>query len=833
MIAVNCISGCAVWHRLALCLALSGFLVTPGRVRADDGAESPQLLRYRYGLGGSIRAARPGTWNWFTATISNPQERTAEVKMIIRIAAEETTGRFNLSKMFTIPAQADLRVGFPVRLPSGAEDKDIPRYEIELLFGGQRVDYRRSLLRFATYRSHVIGIIGTELRLRDVIAMQMLHPKRPTEHKTVVFELTEERVPDDPLGFDQLQTLIVVDSGLRRLRAAQWRAIEQWVQGGGNLIVLAERELAAANRAELEALLPVEIVGSREVTLLPSLAEWSGFELRSRTPFRIHEVERLRGQTLLWNESSPLVVRAAHGLGSTCFVAIASDPMLVPNYAYRRFWLRLLEETPDPPVLATKRLDRDVSEVVHAFAGRRVAGIWLPLTVIGGYLATMAFLLRSTVRRDRVAGVWTRVMAASAAFSAGAYGVAVSLEPEKSDSIYDLWVGYSSASSERRRLHDYITLLPAQRGQQSILVNEAGVRAVPAEDSQASVTEADLQPAATVVRVHADTGQPRTVLFNGQNSGRALQARGQVGRKGIELQLKNATDRRLVASFVRMGRRGLSVGELAPNESRTVQLAPMQRPSFPEDFAQSTPLDDSAQLRTSLLAKLFVEPSSFDRPLILEGLSVQDGFGTRPLWAGWIDAPATKLTWLRENRSLAADELSVRALGLLGVVPDFEVVEEEFVVCGGVMDFAIRSRGTAAYYYGKTTFKGERPVNETSFVLSYRLPRWSRPARIKEAHLLVHFEGTDFRLKARAGQQFIEMPAQPSGRYAIPGVEARVDSDAVTLHVSVEPREATNNQQVWTGAQWYLPLIEVECVCERTVEAGRRFPITVPKDKKQ
>jgi hypothetical protein len=230
---------------------------------SEAGAASPVSLEVIAGLGGAVRNGR---WAPFIVTVDNRGPALGASLTFEVFRGSDLRGTL-ASRSFTraieLPARSRRRFSFTVPVSSGVrpavlrvtaggdgEERELARLE---------VDFR------AAAGGRIIVAVSSELAF-DFLAQEGVRVVYPHA----------ENLPDTWAGWSGADLVVVHDTALHRLGAAQAAAIEQWVRAGGTVVFTggaAALQLAASG---LAGLLPVDVSGLVERAALPSLGRLAG-----------------------------------------------------------------------------------------------------------------------------------------------------------------------------------------------------------------------------------------------------------------------------------------------------------------------------------------------------------------------------------------------------------------------------------------------------------------------------------------------------------------------------------------------------------------------------
>jgi len=331
--------------------------------QTNPNPPKPVIIQMSLGFAGPLFTGtasgwpfRPGNWNWLTATVHNPLDQDLDAALTFHSIARQATGRFHVTREFRLPAQSALRVSFPIRLarPDPPGDQ-ATRAELELKINGEVVDQKRPPIESIEDNVYALGLLGESQSLDYALAGQLLYPDRGPELQSpgVVrpIGLLDEQIPENPLGLDFLDTLIIIRPSSHELRPGQWAAIRDWVQTGGHIVFVVGSDTAAHEVPDVAAILPAYSAGTRRVTVLPSLTQWSGEALVVAGGCTLAELVSRSGRVLVRDGEIPLVIQSQLGAGTVSCVALDVEPGLSDLPAYRRFWLEILRSVHYPKAM--------------------------------------------------------------------------------------------------------------------------------------------------------------------------------------------------------------------------------------------------------------------------------------------------------------------------------------------------------------------------------------------------------------------------------------------------------------------------------------------------
>ncbi|HZW08871.1 MAG TPA: hypothetical protein VFF69_03125, partial [Phycisphaerales bacterium] len=318
--------------------------------------------------------------------------------------------------------------------------------------------------------SGFIGVVG--LNPGGLAGYQQQEPgtdSNPLGHEgTRLIPLRPEALPDRWLGLAMLRELVWNGVSPNELRIEQVRALREWVERGGHLVVVLPavgQDWLAISNQELATMLPVVSVERLEsvplASLRPLLTDATPEELTlSETPVTLHAFEPMAeaepgeaDRILVDPEGRCIVVTRNLGIGATTLVGLPAWHQALARSQLPEadvFWHRVLgrrghiatqsefeakrtAESMDfrPGGRPQVRLDGDISDQI-AKSGRSLAGVMLGLVVFIVYWIVAGPGAYAVLRhKSKTQHAWLAFLGASLAFTALAWGGATLLRPKR------------------------------------------------------------------------------------------------------------------------------------------------------------------------------------------------------------------------------------------------------------------------------------------------------------------------------------------------------------------------------------------------------------------
>lgn len=278
-----------------------------------------------------------------------------------------------------------------------------------------------------------------------------------------------EDVPELGEALRGLDALILTDADTGKFSTRQRQAIEQWVLGGGHLVVTGGPNWQKT-QAGVTPLLPVQPNQTTTLTSMPRLADFAGkpgTTLEASTPVIVTEGVLLPNAEVLVSQSNiPLLTRHAQGGGIVDYLAV--DPGLEPfqSWADRgQFWFTLLTTSGQRPSWSNGIVDSEQALVAADFIkGLRLPdvfqlGLFLFLYVL--IIGPINYLVLRQIRRRELAWLTIPliVIGASVVYYVTGFNLRGTQAIVNRMALVQVWPG-----SERAQVDSVIGVLAPRRG---------------------------------------------------------------------------------------------------------------------------------------------------------------------------------------------------------------------------------------------------------------------------------------------------------------------------------------------------------------------------------
>jgi hypothetical protein len=329
-------------------------------------------------------------------------------------------------------------------------------------------------------------------------------------------------LPDDPLGWESIDVLILQDVDTTALADAQRQAMHTWLQHGGSLVI-GGGPGAATTIAGLGDLAPVRVTGSASVQRLDGLQRTVDASVADG-PFAV-AVTALRDDGALVlsqpldDENLVLVARREIGQGTVTSLAFA--PSLNPfqgETARTDLWRRLLGD--DLGLNARPRFETgyNLEQALSIIPGVSAP----PVLLILGFLVTYTLLVGPVNylvlrQADRRTWAWLTVPALAVLFSGLAYLSGSQLRGNESI-LHRLLVAYVPAGADQGRATQTVGLFSPQRRRYTLQSENPRVTTVNIsgmQDTQDALTVRQTAPGVRIEDARFDVGELSAFVMDG------------------------------------------------------------------------------------------------------------------------------------------------------------------------------------------------------------------------------------------------------------------------------------------------------------------------------
>ncbi|HET7657756.1 MAG TPA: hypothetical protein VFK37_05650 [Bacillales bacterium] len=257
--------------------------------------------------------------------------------------------------------------------------------------------------------------------------------------------LTGKSLPDQELGLDSLDALVIDDFPFSQLPDQVQNAVIEWVYRGGHLIIASEPGLEQ-QLGKLAKLLPLSVNGETKIHSFPQFKKWG------KTPLKLGSLTLMTGKVnpnatvLAKNGNNPLLLEKPIGMGAiTQFTFQLSDPALTSWKGFNSF----LSQTAGPAQIASSKNvvimnpDNRFTRISKMFDSISNLPLTILLIVLLVYLIIVIPVLYLLLKRlDKREWSWVVIPAFSIVFSLALflYGAKDRLGPIQTHAVSTVFV---------------------------------------------------------------------------------------------------------------------------------------------------------------------------------------------------------------------------------------------------------------------------------------------------------------------------------------------------------------------------------------------------------
>ncbi|MCS6862424.1 MAG: hypothetical protein NZT92_19140 [Abditibacteriales bacterium] len=319
--------------------------------------------------------AKPGRWMPVTVTMDN-QGTSIEGTLTLRLASD-----YRVTQFYT-----------PVSLPNVSRKRfflyalaeDADRNEVWLDVRGTRpvplnlhLDNESDQLILVVNSegegglSYIAGLRGVG---RPPLSSRYYYagPNVPTQTSVAhVLYAKPYELPPKWLGYDTLDVVVLLNFSPRDFSKERIQALRTWVAGGGTLVVTGGFAWQRLTERWLADMLPVKVVGSRDLPTAAQIKARYGAGLWSDAPLVVSVGAPLRGRVVVEENGIPLIAVSPFGAGHVIYLAF--DPTKPPVAGWEGsapLWRDILTWAGVRPVLLNASEDDEWQQPPPFYGGR-------------------------------------------------------------------------------------------------------------------------------------------------------------------------------------------------------------------------------------------------------------------------------------------------------------------------------------------------------------------------------------------------------------------------------------------------------------------------------
>jgi hypothetical protein len=202
-------------------------------------------------------------------------------------------------------------------------------------------------------------------------------------------------LPETYHGYDSVKLLVLNAATITRLRENQFQALTRWIKQGGFIITAGGLNYGSLAENRIQHLLPLEVLGHKQLLEVNSFAQFCGRKLTSLEPFLVLNVRAENSDVLAAENDVPIIIRRDFGSGQIVFLSFDFNAPPFSRWDGEHiFWEKLLSlrSTIGNPMMEIdnqKILDSMLVDVPVSFPDFLTGGIF-----IGLYLLFLKVFLR-------------------------------------------------------------------------------------------------------------------------------------------------------------------------------------------------------------------------------------------------------------------------------------------------------------------------------------------------------------------------------------------------------------------------------------------------------
>ncbi len=480
-----------------------------------------------------------------------------------------------------------------------------------------------------------------------------------------------DTLPDAAAGWDMLDILIIHDTDISQLAAAQLDALNAWLSLGGQLVVAGGTGWQKTV-TPLADYLPVTVTGSESREDLPGLRTRIGLPFRDPGPYVVTTSTLRSGELILHEDGLPLLARREWGRGRVYFLAL--DPTLAPLADWDgspAVWSEVAGDVPRFPFWATGFSNSyAASEAVKNIPTLALPSAVLLLCFMGVYVALIGpanYLVLKRLKRREWA--WISIPALIVFFTGCAYLTGFGLKGNNLI-LHQMNVAYGQASSPGLRVNSLVALYSPRRATYDFIL-PGDAMAFPFSDSFGGVTGVDMGQVTAIERgtdlimrdVRVDVSDSETFMVESYQPAPELSSQVSLtasnGRFQLDVTVRNDSEVTLENVVLMYGSVVYGVGTLAPGQEvtwkRNITASEAAAASGTTTYSYggyTSPLLDH-NLEILGTASPYNDPVAYSRRQLLEAMHQDLYYGGSGSYLiprgvvtlmGWTDEPLLDLT---------------------------------------------------------------------------------------------------------------------------------------------------------------------------------------------
>ncbi|WP_156791331.1 hypothetical protein [Bacillus sp. SG-1] len=233
----------------------------------------------------------------------------------------------------------------------------------------------------------VLGLLSDNPDGMNVLKLTSYQGETPE-----VLPLSAETLPEDSLGFDMFDAVVVHDYSIDQLPDKKQAALKQWIDLGGHLIIGSTPDLQQ-KMGDLASMIPMNVTGEDK---LKDLSFLNGY---SEKPLSLQEMTLMTGETdsntdeLIVEGGKPLAVEKGFGMGKVSQLTYnLSEEPLASWEGNSGWWNRILTVSVDSQMHHPMSFYDSVRDILR-YTTEMFSSAFLPVSLIAWLFAAYIIII--------------------------------------------------------------------------------------------------------------------------------------------------------------------------------------------------------------------------------------------------------------------------------------------------------------------------------------------------------------------------------------------------------------------------------------------------------
>ena len=370
-------------HRLKAVVFVIMMMVFSVPAPANSAALS---LDHSIGFYGQFQLNR---WTPLTVILENSGRETSGVLEVIVTSGNEYDQNVFpavYARDAELPTNSKKRYAFTVLIKSVSHDLIIRLRQNDNILISKSVNLRP----FFIEKNFVL--VADDFVSADILAVMPAH--------LYPVNVAPKFLPETWYGYDSVKMLIMKADTLRSLRERQYQALTQWLEQGGYLLTSGGLNTGALSQRRMQQILPVSVLGHKQVPGLSSFTDFCGRALTDTKPLLVLNARIDDSRVLVKENDIPIVFQKKLRSGQIIFLSFDYDTPQFRTWDGRGlFWGKILTVQrsivkPEIDISDQKILDSMSAKIPAQFQSLKSV-----LVFIGAYLVFLRLILKR-IKRD-------------------------------------------------------------------------------------------------------------------------------------------------------------------------------------------------------------------------------------------------------------------------------------------------------------------------------------------------------------------------------------------------------------------------------------------------